>query len=39
MNGYVLASYSVTAFTLILYGIYLSRRRKSLSEPRKSNSG
>jgi hypothetical protein len=39
MNGYVLASYSITIITLILYAIQLSRRRKSLSEPRKTNSG
>ena len=31
MNGYVLASYSITAAALILYGIFLSQKRKSLS--------
>ena len=39
VNGYVLASYSITLGTLILYGIYLNQRRKNLSESRKSNSG
>ncbi len=37
MNGYVLASYSITALTLILYGFYLNRKRKSLSEGPESN--
>jgi hypothetical protein len=39
MNGYVLASYSITALTLILYGIHLNRKRKSLSEAPESNTG
>ncbi len=39
MNVYVLASYSITGVALILYGIFLSQRRKSLSKPPKSNSG
>ena len=39
MNGYVLASYSITLATLVLYGFYLNQKRKNLSEPPESNSG